>query len=99
MRSRKWYLCVLITSAMLVSAWGCESSKVVVEPPMGPEAKVTGKVTVRGKPAKKGQVTFELSNDFSGKSRKVANVGSDGTYEMSAVSGKNSVIVAGTGDA
>jgi hypothetical protein len=84
---------------MLVAAWGCETSHTVVEPPMGAEAKVTGKVTVRGKPAKKGQVTFELSNDFSGKSRKVAEVKPDGTYELSAVSGKNSVIVAGTGDA
>jgi hypothetical protein len=99
MRSRKWYLGVLITSGTLVAAWGCETSKTVVEPPMGPEAKVTGKVTVRGKPAKKGHVTFELTNDFSGKSRKVAEVRADGTYEVSAVSGKNSVIVAGTGDA
>jgi hypothetical protein len=97
MRWQKWYLGVLITSGALAAAWGCETSKTVVAPPMGAEAKVTGKVTVRGKPATKGQVTFELTNDFSGKSKKVADVKPDGTYEVSAVSGKNSVIVAGTG--
>jgi hypothetical protein len=96
MRWQKWYLEVLITSGALVAAWGCET-KTVVAPPMGAEAKVTGKVTVRGKPATKGQVTFELTNDFSGKSRKVADVKADGTYEVSAVSGRNSVVVAGTG--
>jgi hypothetical protein len=96
MPSRKWNLGALITTAALVAAWGCET-KTVLAPPMGPEAKVTGKVTIRGKPAAKGQVTLELTNDFSGKSRKVADVKADGTFEVSAVSGKNSVTVAGTG--
>jgi hypothetical protein len=89
----------LVTAALVVTAWGCsQEAKPVIEKASS-YAKVSGKVTVKGKPAKKGKVTFDLANasPLAGSSR-TAEVKDDGTYEAEAPVGKNSVVVGGTGD-
>ena len=100
MTTLKWCLGTLTTSAALLAVCGCDatSSKPEAVKPTGPSAKVAGKLSIKGKAATKGKVTFELTSDFTGTSRREAEVKPDGTFETSAMVGKNSVIVAGTGD-
>jgi hypothetical protein len=85
--------------ALLVATWGCGSDQPAGDSAPQGEAKVTGKITVKGKAAKKGTVTFDppYTNPPTGKSR-VAEIKKDGTYEVTAQLGNNSVIVQGTGD-
>jgi hypothetical protein len=91
-------LAYTLSVALAAAAWGCGSG----DPgalPSTTEAKVSGKVTVNGKPATKGKVTFELSdaNPLAGAAR-IAEIQKDGSYEVTTLAGRNSVVVAGTGD-
>jgi hypothetical protein len=85
--------------AVLLAAWGCGGDATPVVETAKAYAKVSGKVTVKGRPAKKGKVTFDLTNasPLAGSSR-TADVTGDGTYAAEAPVGKNSVAVGGTGD-
>jgi hypothetical protein len=94
MRTRRRGLGVWITAAALAAAPGCGSSET---PSAGPKTlqKVSGKITIKGKPATKGKVT--LSNVATG-GQWLADVGAGGAYEVTAPVGVYSVVVAGTGD-
>jgi hypothetical protein len=89
----------LAVASALVIAWGCSNEAAPVVETAKSYAKVSGKVTIKGQPAKAGKVTFDLANahPLAGSAR-TADVRGDGAYELEAPVGKNSVIVAGTGD-
>jgi hypothetical protein len=58
------------------------------------EATVTGKVTIHGKPATKGQVVFDPTNiDRPDAGVRQAEIGPDGTYRATTLVGSNSVTV------
>jgi hypothetical protein len=87
-----------VAAAVLLAAWGCGGDAAPVVETAKAYATVSGKVTVKGQPAKKGKVTFDLTNasPLAGSSR-TADVKGDGTYEAEAPVGKNSVAIGGTG--
>ncbi|MEJ7639981.1 MAG: hypothetical protein WKF75_18915 [Singulisphaera sp.] len=61
MRRARWRCAALMAATGLIVGWGCGEGKPSVES-SETEATVTGKVTIRGKPATKGSVMFDLSN-------------------------------------
>jgi hypothetical protein len=90
------------TSVAIVLALGCMSGDATITPDQpastGEEAKVTGKVTIKGKPAAKGKVTIEPPF-VKGKlmPEKIVEVAKDGTFQATTYVGKNSITVSGTG--
>lgn len=90
----------LVASAALMAAWGCGESR---QGDRGTtpkaEATVTGKVTINGKPAQKGHITFEpLDANGLPTGSKAAEVGKDGTYTITTQTGSNDITAASTGD-
>src|SRR5262249_55512696 len=87
------------TLASLVTvAWGCGGSG---KPPVSSsttEAKVSGRVLIKGKPATKGTVHFDPSN-YRRKMEPVrsAPINPDGSYEITTLVGENTVSVRGRG--
>jgi hypothetical protein len=79
---------------LVAAAPGC-SDKPAVDTTTA-EAKVTGKITIRGKPMNGGEITFNPQNyrrpDAPTKS---AKINADGTYELSTLQGQNSVMITG----
>jgi hypothetical protein len=60
------------------------------------EAKVTGKVTIRGKPMKGGEITFNPANVQRPDAKEhTGKINDDGTYEVTTLVGHNSVRVSG----
>jgi hypothetical protein len=88
----------LIAGSLLAASAGCGDGKPAVDTSTT-EAKVTGKVTVKGKAATRGKVTLDPSNssrkDVAARS---SPIGKDGTYEVTTLVGANAVSVDGTGD-
>jgi hypothetical protein len=90
----------LVTSAAMIAAWGCGGAR---EADQGAapkaEATVTGKVTIKGRPAEKGRITFEpLGANGMPAGSNVAQVGKDGTYTVTTKTGPNDVTASATGD-
>src|SRR5262245_26881453 len=94
-------LAALFASAALITTAGCGAEQRTGEGAAAKtEATVTGKITIKGKPASKGRVTIEpLGANGIPTGSKVAEVGKDGTYTVTTTPGQNDVTVSSTGDA
>jgi len=84
-----------LTVAWLVALWGCRGGMPDASSSMA-EATVKGTVKVRGKPVTKGTLIFDPANINrpEAKSRETT-IKQDGTYEIKAIVGGNSVRLAG----
>jgi hypothetical protein len=92
-RSRLW-LGVSMSAALMAASFGCSNAPAVTS--TDAEAKVTGKVTIRGKPMKGGEITFNPANYKRPDAQaRTAPVKPDGTYEITTLQGQNGVKVAG----
>jgi hypothetical protein len=85
----------LVAGAVLAGCLGCGGGA----PPASSstqEAEVSGTVTIRGKPATVGEITFDPSNVYRrGAGLASAKVGPDGRYSLKTLVGENAVRVRG----
>lgn len=89
------FAATLAVAALFLLAPGCNDGIPPVETSTE-EATVSGKVTLQGKPATEGSVTFDPTNVM----RKTAAlrsgpIGEDGTYSVKTLIGENTVRVGG----
>src|SRR5262249_26706749 len=64
------------------------------------EAKVSGKISVKGKPATRGKVTFEPPRPGGNRvAGRIADIRKEGTFELTTLVGSNHVIIGGTRNA
>jgi hypothetical protein len=92
-RSRLW-LGASMSAALMAASSGCSDTPPVSS--SSAEAKVTGKVTIRGKPMKGGEITFNPANSARPDApTRMAPVKPDGTYEIMTLQGQNGVKLAG----
>jgi hypothetical protein len=83
--------------ALAAGVAGCGEGKPAVSA-SATEAKVTGKVSVKGVLAKKGTVSFNPANYLrKNEAARTAPISGDGTYEITTLVGENAVRVGGTG--
>jgi hypothetical protein len=89
-RWRKFLLlwATALTSPVLVL--GCDDGKPYVETSLK-EAKVSGTVRVKGKPAEGGMILFNASNSGRIVATRSAPIGPDGTYTITTYVGGNQV--------
>jgi hypothetical protein len=84
-----------------MAAWGCGGTR-EADPASAPktDANVSGRVTIKGRPADKGRITFEPLAVSGGLpvGSNVAQVGKDGAYTITTKTGSNDVTVSGIGD-
>lgn len=94
-RSARAMILSTASVALLAAGWGCDSGRPAVESSTE-EAKVTGKVTIKGKTATKGKVIFDPSN-VERKMAPVAkaDIAPDGSYSITTLIGDNIVRVEG----
>ena len=60
------------------------------------EAKVTGTVTIRGKPMKGGEIIFDPANyQRKDAAKRTGKINNDGTYEVTTLVGHNTVLIQG----
>lgn len=79
----------------IVAAWGCGSGTPNASSSTQ-EATVRGKVTLKGKPLTAGTVVFDPGNiNRADQGSREAPIGKDGSYEVKALVGGNSVRVTG----
>jgi hypothetical protein len=91
--SRSW-LTITFASTLFVATWGCDGTPSVDTTTA--EAKVSGIVRVRGKPMAGGEITFDASN--SGRQTETprkTTIGSDGTYSITTLQGRNTARISG----
>lgn len=90
---RQW-IWVPVAAALLGSCPGCSGRPSVDSSTT--EAKVTGSVRIRHKPMTEGEITFDPSN-YKRKDEppRSAKLKSDGTYEITTLTGLNTVTIAG----
>ena len=82
-----------VSSALLASAWGCGEGKPSVATSTA-EGTVKGTVTIKGKPATRGEVIFDAANyQRKNVAAKSAPIGKDGAYSISTLVGENRVVV------
>lgn len=89
-----WRIVGLMTSTFLMVAWGCDGGGAPTVESATTPATVSGTVTVKGKTATKGTVSFDPTNIQrpTEKSRS-SPIGADGTYKIETLVGENKVIV------
>jgi hypothetical protein len=90
-----------VASAALMAAWGCgKTPEANSGAASKADATVTGKVTIKGKPAGKGRINFEpvAVNGGLPIGSNVAEIGKDGAYTVTTKTGSNDVTVSATGD-
>jgi hypothetical protein len=90
-----WRIVGLMSTALMVVAWGCDGggSAPAVESSTSP-ANVSGTVTIKGKTATRGKVTFDPTNIQRPTAKaSTAEIGKDGTYKITAMVGENRVVV------
>jgi hypothetical protein len=80
----------LLSVPLLTLGPGCDSGAPAVDS-SSTEATVSGVVTVRGVPAKGGEVRFNPSNHLRVVPTKTAPIGEDGTYKITTLTGVNTV--------
>src|SRR5262245_18099738 len=91
-------VCVVVGA--LLAGGGCGSGKEGDAAGSQVEAKVSGKISVKGRPATRGKVTFEPpSPDGKLVAERIADIRKDGTFEVTTLVGSNHVIIGGTQDA
>jgi hypothetical protein len=85
----------LVSAAVLAGCLGCGGGA----PPASSstqEAEVSGTVTIRGKPATGGEITFDPSNIYRRDAGlATAKIGPDGRYSLKTLVGENAVRVHG----
>jgi len=85
----------LMAALVVAAAWGCGSGA----PPVSSsneEADVKGTVTIKGKPATGGDISFDPSNiNRKGVGPRSAKIAKDGTYSLKTLTGENAVRVTG----
>jgi hypothetical protein len=87
----------IVLGLLSLVAVGCGEGKPSVNASTT-EAKVTGKVTVKGVLAEKGTVSFNPANYLRKReAARMAPIGPDGRYEITTLIGENAVRVGGTG--
>jgi hypothetical protein len=92
-RSRLWFGASL-SAALMAASFGCSETPAVNS--SNAEATVSGKVTIKGKPMKGGEITFNPANyQRQDAPTRTAPVKPDGTYEITTLQGQNAVKVAG----
>jgi hypothetical protein len=82
----------LVAAAVVGFGWGCGSGAPPVETSMD-EATVSGSVTIKGKRATKGEVTFDPSNSARTEPARSAPITEDGTYTIKTLIGQNRIRV------
>jgi hypothetical protein len=83
----------LVTSALLVGAWGCMDEKPSVDTSTT-EATVKGTVSFQGKPVTKGEVSFDPANyQRKDVAARKAPIEKGGTYTIKTLVGSNRVVV------
>ena len=85
-----------VTAAgVLLAGWGCGDGSTPAVSSSTTEATVSGTVTIKGKPATKGEVTFDPAN-VNRKSAPLATakINEEGTYTVTTLVGSNVVRVA-----
>src|SRR4051812_5669608 len=92
----RWGGAGLTAAVALLAGWGCDGGGPPPASSSREEASVKGTVTIKGKPATGGQISFDPSNIH----RKdapfySAKIGSDGTYSLKTLVGENVVSVQG----
>src|SRR4051812_45558137 len=93
---RRW-VAWLVAGSCVAATCGCGDGSESVSASTT-EAKVVGKVTIKGKPATKGRVMFSAANSRrKDVAPRAAEIGKDGSYEITTLIGGNSVGVDGTG--
>lgn len=85
----------LLAAALLVTGWGCDGKPSVTT--TDEEATVTGSVTIQGKKATAGTVTFNPSNYQRQVPARTVSIGNDGTYSIKTLLGQNQVRVSSPG--
>jgi hypothetical protein len=94
MRPSRIWLGASMSAALMAASFGCSDTPPVSS--TSSEATVTGKVTIRGKPMKGGEITFNPANiKRPDAATRKAPVKPDGTYEITTLQGQNSVKVDG----
>ncbi len=84
-----------LAATLAVALWGCWEDKPATESSTA-EAKVTGKVMIHGKPMTSGELTFNPQNYLrKDAAARKAKVNPDGTYEVTTLVGRNSVMISG----
>jgi hypothetical protein len=94
MRAKRWING--IAGTILLAGWGCSEGggSVPAVSSSSDPAKVSGKVTVNGKPAANAEVTFSPTNVNRKSALPVsAKTGADGAYNLTTLVGDNSVTV------
>ncbi len=95
MRHARFWASPALASTVLVAAWGCGEGRPSVDTTTA-EAKVSGKVTVRGKPMDGGEITFDPSNvERKDAPLRKAPIGKDGTYTVTTLEGHNAARISG----
>ncbi len=95
MRCTRHWITPALASTVLFAAWGCSDDKPAVDTTTA-EAKVSGTVTVRGKPMVGGEVSFDPSNmERANAPKRTATIGKDGTYSVTTLQGRNVVRISG----
>jgi hypothetical protein len=93
-RAKRWAV-GLAAGVVVVACWGCAGGTPSVSS-SSEEASVKGTVTIQGKPASGGQITFDPSNINRKDARLyTTKIGPDGTYELKTLVGENVVSVQG----
>jgi hypothetical protein len=80
---------------VLLAGWGCGGGgSAPAVSSSTTEATVGGTVRIKGKPATKGEVTFDPANSQRNVGARTAPIGADGTYTVTTLVGGNTVRVA-----
>ena len=92
MRGMRGRIAARLTLGVLVlgPAWGCGDGKPSVDTSRN-EAKVSGTVRVKGKPAEGGTILFNASNSERIAPVVAGTIGKDGTYSVTTYTGGNQV--------
>jgi len=91
--ARLWSVASLSLVALVVA--GCGEGKPSVASSTQ-EAKVTGTVTIRGKPMKGGEIIFDPANyQRKDAAKRTGKINDDGTYEVTTLVGHNTVLLQG----
>jgi hypothetical protein len=94
-RSARVGIVGLVAAALLPLSWGCGGGPPPVESSTE-EAKVAGRVQIRGKPATGGMVVFDPTNVRRKMATvRKADIGPDGAYSITTLIGDNTVRVEG----
>src|SRR4051794_31842506 len=92
----RWGGVVLAAAVVPLAGWGCDGGGTPPASSSREEASVRGAVTIKGKPATGGQITFDPSNIYRKDAPYFsAKIGSDGSYSLKTLVGENVISVQG----